>query len=316
MAVPFVMIECPVPEQLPEDLSGCERNNVEVWALVHSAPKRAPCQKASHDLIGELSLDEVNLSHHAWLLHGLDAALTADPNLSIVTCVRTGVFGAKGVSPTHQELACVESRGLPFGCVEAREVTVHGGGCFSPCNNMLRLNASHIFHHFTSISVGRRPSSTGEGEGTLQGALVLHIVPAHEAAELRLRTLVDTARGLSDICAAIAAVDAEAGEAFSSLLLQSAPDTIARIEVAVQQQRERVAETLRGLPMLEPWQPPSVASGGGHGELEVALDRGGDVVALATMMLELGCPDFDLNMEVLASTGGDLEAALQVLHAV
>merc|ERR1712032_734403 len=95
---------------LPDEFAKCRSKvaarwceNLQYYVLIHEAPKRAPSQSFEH---GEREcLTEVNLSHHAWLLEGLDEALKSNPDLSIVTSVETGVFQPVGVDEIHQNVA-------------------------------------------------------------------------------------------------------------------------------------------------------------------------------------------------------------------
>jgi len=317
MAVPNVMIELPVPDNrallrkqvndtgwsaVVDVLSELADQAIELWALVHTAPSRAPCQKASHDMAGEQSLDEVNLAHHVWIRPDLDIALAAEPNLSIVTSIRTGIFGATGVEPIHQDLACVKSRGLPFGMLDQREVIIHDTGRFSPCNNMLRLESGkQLWHHFFSCSIC-------DGASGPRAAVVLHIIPGTKEVEHRFGDLVQASQTLADVCAALAAVDEASGRALLTFLLPACGQALS---AAVAPRQARLSSELSQLPALDPWRSPSVAAGTARPGAGFEAEK--DLLALASRMMELGYANFDLNLEVLQMTGGDVEEAVAFL---
>lgn len=296
MALPLLLAELPSSElsklsDVQAALDGCavwDRRPLDAWLMLHTTPSRAACQKAAHELKGEVALDEINVSHHAWLFENLDAELAADPSLSVSGTVWTGLFRCVGVEPSHQDLPCRESRGMAFAALEPREVLVHGGGCFSPCNCMLRLQPEHSYHSFASVSL--RPTG-----GRAAHALVLHLVPASQAAESRLRAALTDASAAS-ISRALHGCEA-AGASMLELLRVLCGDTDAWQCPA--------PEELAALPAAKAWTPPS-------GSVQVSGNR--DHTLAASQLVEMGFSDFDVNMEVLRTVDGDLTAALAFLQ--
>lgn len=288
---------------------GKDVHKLTIWAVIHAAPARAPCQKASHDMEGRASWEEVNLSHHAWLWPDLDTILAADPSASMTTTVQTGVFCTAGVEASHQELVCVEARGLAFDTLEPREVVVHDGGRFSPCNCMLRLLPDKIWHHFISVSLrgcsrfreDEVPAHTGQSKAAV---VVLHVLPAHLEAQNRLQPMISAARELGQLCAALAAVDESAGDALIRLVDSCCGENLM---AAVIPQRELLVAQLSQYPAILPWLPPGAVA-------DVPLPDGEELMEKASRLLKLGYSNFDLNVEVLQSVGGDLDAAMSFLR--
>ena len=78
------------------------------------------------------------------------------------------------------------------------------------------------------------------------------------------------------------------------------------LAAAVAQRRASLTAAFAGLGPLQSWRPP--------GPPGVAPGADGEgLVELANRLVAMGCPDFDLNVEVLQGVGGDLDAAAAIL---
>ena len=55
----------------------------EGWLLVNRHPLRCACQKAVHELMGEESMDEINLALHTWRWPSLDSRSVLKENIRV-----------------------------------------------------------------------------------------------------------------------------------------------------------------------------------------------------------------------------------------
>ena len=125
--------------------------------------------------------------------------------------VLMGVFHASGVRATHQDVHKLEERGLAFGRVQQRAVSVHDS-CFSPANAQVRFDGTSDLASFVSVcslpaeAPGRRSDFFAGADplptSSAQVAVTLHMLPTTEQAETQCMHWIQKHAG--DVVAAAA----------------------------------------------------------------------------------------------------------------
>lgn len=206
-----------------------------VYAAVHGNMPPHPCGK----LVCERS-DEVNLFLHPWLHADVDFT----PELVVNDVISVGVFCARGVEATHQDL---NDGGVSFGSMSPRTVCIHDQ-CFSPCNLQMRLvdgvdTATWLTVALPTAADGKAQVSAGGRVAEVlasplrdaggpehavsslhlpewddRAVVVLHALPLSDAASGKLREAAASASDVASLLTALAVADADVGSIFSAFV--------------------------------------------------------------------------------------------------
>jgi hypothetical protein len=151
--------------------------------MVHGAVRQGPCQKILCS-----ATNEVNIQYHCWVFPKHEIA---QGKATSTNSPRVGLFDTHGIEPAHEDVKDPLCRGMPFGKLEARKITIHGAN-FSPCNNQFALKAQTRFFGFFQLCAYHE-----------RRVLSYHVGCTSPQAEKELAAAVRPARTVAQLCAAL-----------------------------------------------------------------------------------------------------------------
>lgn len=196
-----------LPDKLKRALEFWNSDSIECFAIVHDAPRFAPCQKFTCD-----GVDEFNLMYHAWAFPDHDY----DPERVSSEKLEGGCFDPIGVQGVHLNLV---DGGMAINEVKSDYTIVIHDMAFSPANAMLRADFSESVASF--FTVAHLPSSS-----TRRTVITYHIVPLTDHASQGALSATQKAQNLNELVSLLEAVEGNnkgGSQRLKNLLLSALP---------------------------------------------------------------------------------------------
>lgn len=196
-----------LPAKLKHVVGSWNTRIADCFAIVHGAPRYAPCEKFTCD-----NSDEFNIMYHAWAFpsHGFDDELVSTTNME------AGCFDPVGVRGVHLNLV---DGGMAINEVKNDYTVLIHGMAFSPANLMLQTTFETEIASFFTAAYG------ANCEGIRKTVVCYHIVPTSVQMESKVAEAIAKAKNLESLVAALKEVDTDsthrASNRLEALLLSS-----------------------------------------------------------------------------------------------